>query len=308
MASNGHSTAHSTVAPLTDPKKLFYHLLLAQIFGKTCLCDSEGCATYLYLNHPISCRLHHLPNEISITPGQRPYIMVRSHMRPYEALQLVRSSTQYFSRVQNDMDPAQIQAVTEVREWLQEGGLDMKLGSRDARVTLIVDEMTTLITRLISVFFFGAAIPFDFAWETGILETNDWLGVTSPLDHNGVEVQVIAIHPTKVKLDVTLAPNYIRALAIQRLSTLMHEIIHAVLNTLCCRDCYASNDNLAQHGRAWQRLALGVEREFARLFGLDLDLGRMYGVLNDMVNVGADFNHPSRHDLVTYGFAEALDG
>lgn len=204
------------------------------------------------------------------------------------------------------MDMAQIRAATEIQRLLHQRVLIAKLGSYDTRLTLPVNEMRTPITHLLSVFFFGATILFEFAWQNDLLETNNWVGVTVTETRNGEDVECIAIHPTKVKINVSRSTNYSRALAIQRLSTLMHELIHAVIKTLCCRDCRASSDNLAHHGRAWQRLALGVEGQFARLFGLSLDLGRMDGVLNDMVSQGAAFSYPSRHDLEIYGFVEPL--
>ena len=202
------------------------------------------------------------------------------------------------------MDIEQLEAVTEIQRLLYHGGLIATLGSYDMRFALSVDEKRTLITLLLAVFFFGAAIPFEFAWHSNHLETYDWIGVTVTENRNGQDVECISIHPTKVIPSVGDSPNYNRALAVQRLSTLMHELIHAVIKTLCCRECRAADDNLAHHGRTWQRLALGVETEFAKFFGLSLDLGRMDGVLNDMVSPGAEFRYPSRHDLEIYGFVE----
>ena len=303
MASNGHSNTHPPVASLTDPKAVFYNRLLTRTFVNACLC--EDCARDHYLNYPYSCYLNHPPNEIPILPGQRPTIIFNSRMRRYEALQLVRSSIQYFSRPRKELDIGQIRSATEIQEWLYHRDLIARLGSHDTRGTLTVDDMRALIKHLLCVFFFGAIIPFDFAWHSHYLETNvNWIGVTVTENRNGEDVQCIAMHPTKVVMSGSPSRDFTRALAMQRLSTLMHELIHAVILALCCRACRAANDNLAHHGRAWQRLALGVEAQFASLFGLSLDLGRMDGAFHDMKNAGAKFHYPSRHDLEVFGFVE----
>jgi hypothetical protein len=52
---------------------------------------------------------------------------------------------------------------------------------------------------------------------------------------------------------------------------------------------------------------MAIEKESPRLLGLDLDLGRMDGILNDMKDVETGFNHPSVHDLEVYGFVESLE-
>jgi hypothetical protein len=305
----GPNTAPSVLAqlmnPTTEPQKIFYHRLLARVFFKECTCETH--AEPSYLNYPYSCSLIHFGDEILIIPHQRPCIIVgsRQRQRPYEALQLVSSATQYFSRPEGEMDPEQQASLKYIRKCFSEGDLD-NLGAEDARLTFSVDSMTFLVTHLLFVFFFGAEIPLDVFWKCDFLDRSNWLGATQTRYRDGNEYEAITIHPKRMTTTTAIAPNQTYARALQRLGTFMHELIHAVLKILACRQCVVSTENLAHHGRAWQRLALAIEREFLKLFGLQLDLGRMNGVTYDMDDSATGCNHPSVHDLVMYGFVEGF--
>jgi hypothetical protein len=317
--SNSTGTTHSAVVTPTRPtpipeqfskstteiKKIFYHQLLARNFSKLCTC--EECMPHFYFKYPYSCpMLPHDKRDIVILPKKRPQLLVFSTIRPYEALQIANSAIQYFSRPENDMDLQQHEALEDIRKVIN-AGLMQKLGSPYAQLAYPADDMRALCRRLVSIFFFGAAIPIQFVWDFDVCQKNDWLGFTETGFHNGDEFECITMHPTKVTIEVEMSRNREESLALQRLSTLMHELIHAVLRKLACSDCVIRIDNLSAHGRAFQRLAMAIEKESPRLLGLDLDLGRMDGVLNDMKDVETGFNHPSVHDLEVYGFVESLE-
>lgn len=98
--------------------------------------------------------MNHHRDDIPILPYKKPNILVVSMIRPYKALQLANSATQYFSRPEAEMDHEQHGALKNIREYIN-AGLIANLGSPDARVILPADDMNTLCTHLMSVFFFG---------------------------------------------------------------------------------------------------------------------------------------------------------
>ncbi len=285
-----------------DVQSDFYHQLLVQTFPKLCTC--EDCAPQLYLNFPYSCpQITHMSEDIFISPHEKPYIAVLFKVRPYEALHLAHSAIQYFSRPEVEMAPSQQKALDDVRDEIN-AGLMEKLGSPDARNTFPANEMMTLCTQLQSVFFFGAPIEIEVTWNFDLCERFGWYGVTETVTRNScTEFERIAMHPTKVTAALLFSGRCsAESVGRQRFSTLVHELIHAMLERVCCRGCVASKDNLAPHGRAFQRLAEAVEEECLRLMGLKLDLARMNGVWSDMVDDINGANFPSLHDLKAYGF------
>jgi hypothetical protein len=84
------------------------------------------------------------------------------------------------------------------------------------------------------------------------------------------------------------------------LSVLVHEALHAFLDRYGCGYCktFPSNvDSFHGHGRAWQLLALQLEKSFAALIGLPLDMGR-FGTLIALFEKGDAL--PTRCDLDCY--------
>ncbi|RYN30513.1 hypothetical protein AA0112_g6843 [Alternaria arborescens] len=305
------TTDPTTVAPgrlpsigdiMTDPRRdFFYKKSLNHLFCGPCTCDSNKCSQESYFNFPYSCAvIDHRRDQIPILPNEKPEIIADSVRRPYEALHLVDSATKFFGRPYNEMNFEQQVALKEMRE--NREYLLKELGSPDARVTFPVDRMRTLCTRLLSIFFLGAQIELEFFWDFDVCEERGWLGYTQTILRDDLVFERITMHPTQ-QTEVTLRSlNRTESLALQRLSTLFHELIHAVLKSLCCRMCKTSNSNLADHGRAFQKLAMAIEERCPQLLGLTLDLGRINGIFADMTNQATGFNRPSMHDLEVYGF------
>ncbi|CAI9629441.1 hypothetical protein GT037_010351 [Alternaria burnsii] len=287
---------------MTDLKRdLFYKKSLNHLFCSPCICDSNKCSQDCYFNYPYSCAaIDHRRDQIPILPNEKPEIIADSVYRPYEALHLVDSATKFFGRPYNEMNSEQqlaLKYMCENREYLLE-----KLGSPDARVTFPVDRMRTLCTQLLSVFFLGAEIKIEFFWDFDVCEAMGWLGYTQTILRDDLVFERITMHPTQQTEVALRSLNRTESLALQRLSTLIHELIHAVLKSLCCRMCKTSNVNLADHGRAFQRLAMAIEERCPQLLGLTLDLGRINSIFADMTNQATGLNHPSMHDLEVYGF------
>jgi len=287
---------------MTDPQKdFFYKKSLNHLFCGPCTCDSNKCSQDSYFNYPYSCAaIEHRRDQIPILPNEKPEIIANSVNRPYEALHLVDSATRFFSRPYNQMNSEQQVALRDMRENMED--LLKELGSPDARVTFPFGKMRRLCTQLLSIFFLGAKIKIEFFWDFDVCEERGWLGYTQTILRDDLVFERITMHPTQ-QTEVTLRSlNRTKSLALQRLSTLMHELIHAVLKSLCCRMCKTSYSNLVDHGRAFQKMAMAIEEICPQLLGLTLDLGRINGIFMDMTNQATGNNHPSMHDLEVYGF------
>jgi hypothetical protein len=73
-------------------------------------------------------------------------------------------------------------------------------------------------------------------------------------------------------------------LVMDRLATILHELVHAYLNNYACR-CVGNvgsyEEDVSQlegHGRAWQRMASSIERACPDLIGLPLNLTRFTSI------------------------------
>jgi hypothetical protein len=93
-------------------------------------------------------------------------------------------------------------------------------------------------------------------------------------------------------------------MALDRVSTVVHELIHAFLDSLGCCKCASDHENMSNHGGAFQTLAKAIEEQAPRLIGLQLNLGRLNGMMVDMEEEGEKRNVPSVHDLEVYGFID----
>jgi hypothetical protein len=61
---------------------------------------------------------------------------------------------------------------------------------------------------------------------------------------------------------------------------------------------------MSNHGGAFQTLAKAIEEQAARLIGLQLNLGRLNGMMVDMEEEGEKRSVPSVHDLEVYRFID----
>ncbi|KAF2655296.1 hypothetical protein K491DRAFT_716377 [Lophiostoma macrostomum CBS 122681] len=83
---------------------------------------------------------------------------------------------------------------------------------------------------------------------------------------------------------------------LSRLSTLLHEMLHAYLDHYCCENCptYRENDGRDGHGRAWLMVAAKLEEVFPRLVDLPADL-RKFPSLREHMEIYKEL--PSQCDL-----------
>jgi hypothetical protein len=82
---------------------------------------------------------------------------------------------------------------------------------------------------------------------------------------------------------VTPDPSFrhLNGTTMSRLSTLVHELVHAYICEYACRSCPSYQEDVAQldgHGRVWQRIAKSVEYFARRVIGLPLDLDRFTAI------------------------------
>ncbi|KAF2812877.1 uncharacterized protein BDZ99DRAFT_555839 [Mytilinidion resinicola] len=103
----------------------------------------------------------------------------------------------------------------------------------------------------------------------------------------------IQLHPTSLNSDPEVS------LAVSRLSTLLHEMIHAFLAQFTCSSC-----KKLWHGRDWQVLAKRIEEVAPGLLGFRAALGRFDGLIYDLKH-GIE-KLPSMHDVLHYNFEQVL--
>ncbi|KAF1937663.1 hypothetical protein EJ02DRAFT_49275 [Clathrospora elynae] len=165
--------------------------------------------------------------------------------------------------------------------------------------------MKKLLKDVLIVFFLSAHIHIDFEWNVNTRKMEDDLGNTTTTERNGVEFQHVRMHPTRRSQPGIQLERIGSSLAQNRLGTTLHELIHAYLGQFGCEECRTYKENMSDHGRAFQILAKAIEEQSLRLLGLELNLGRLDGMVADMKN-GEGRNVPSVHDSEVYGFLERL--
>ena len=153
-----------------------------------------------------------------------------------------------------------------------------RLGKTDGR-QVSQDEMKLLIKTFSTIFFpttpSDVQMELDFQWE-------DWRNTPGEIGlycTNGTDMPWISMCAFNVDKEV---PSYghLNGLAMDRLSTILHEIVHAYLDRYACH-CIGvfgsfeeSVNQLSGHAWAWQRITSSVERAAPDLTGLPISLER----------------------------------
>jgi hypothetical protein len=162
-----------------------------------------------------------------------------------------------------------------------DGTLMKRLGKKDAS-NVSEDEMDTLIKILSTIFF--PTMCSDYKMELGF-EWTDWrderslLGDYTDCEYGGPRIRMGAFNFSRAPED-----GPVNGLALNRLSTILHELVHAYLDHYACRcapNPRSFNEDVEQwkgHGRAWQRIAWSVEEAAPSLVGLKLDLARFESI------------------------------
>jgi hypothetical protein len=153
------------------------------------------------------------------------------------------------------------------------------------------DKMEELIQVLNRLCFLGALpeIEFGWCWDTewahfALYEVYDESEPVRILMHRSFSVgdRHFKGHKDKKRL--------------ARLSTLLHEMVHAFLERFCCETCPTFQDNHGSdgHGRAWLMIAAKIEEVSPRLLDLPVNLSKLPSLMEHMAIYG---ELPSRCDL-----------
>jgi hypothetical protein len=175
--------------------------------------------------------------------------------------------------------------------------------SDDACKTIGFLDVEMYMRHLWITFFLGAPVKIELMWNIKDMVEHDTLGFTETTERDGQEIELIMMHPTK-KYTHSWISDQGRSMALDRVSTVVHELIHAFLDSLGCSKCASNHENMSNHGRAFQILAKAIEEQAPRLIGLQLNLGRLDGMMVDMEEEEEKRNVPSVHDLEVYGFID----
>jgi hypothetical protein len=155
-------------------------------------------------------------------------------------------------------------------------GFPARLGHENLDGQVTLDEMQYLLKLLNRLFFPGAPMEFTFTW--GPDRIGSPLGSCSSIvstNSEGNPVAHICLHPTSFR-DVPEHPPF-SSRAMGRMSTLLHEVVHAYLRVYTCTMCTGRDivvDDISGHGVAWQHVAGAVERAAFPFLGVPLSLGR----------------------------------
>ncbi|CAG5170095.1 uncharacterized protein ALTATR162_LOCUS7128 [Alternaria atra] len=157
-----------------------------------------------------------------------------------------------------------------------------RLGKDDAN-EVSEDEMMSLVKIFSTIFFptkwSDAKMELDFKWE-------DWRDRPEIIGlYCSPTTGTPSIHMSAFNYDDKV-PSYgeLNGLAMDRLATILHELVHAYLDHYACR-CMKNQesfeedvDQLEGHGWAWQRIASLVERAAPDIIGLPLNLTRFEAI------------------------------
>jgi hypothetical protein len=168
-----------------------------------------------------------------------------------------------------------------------------RLGETELRNTTS-EEMISILGCFNRLFFPGATLSFEFEWLTDpgvyrqcLYSNTDNLRMVK-IGLNRCEYKVLPDHPTLNR----------RAMA--RLSTLLHEVVHAYLCVYACTMCESSRISVMDargHGRAWQHVAGLIEHAAPWVLGVPLKLGRF----NAIVKNWYDMKYwPTREELTEW--------
>jgi len=185
----------------------------------------------------------------------------------------------------NDMQLAAIAAFRGLVEDKATGSLLRRLGWSDAR-SVSKDQMKYLMKLLSAIFFRDYQMELEFEWKN----CND----------NVFGRYTCDVHP-KIELSafdyMDASPHgNLPARTMSRLSTLLHELVHAYLGIYACRcpSFVKDVESLKGHGLAWQRIASSVEHNAPRFIHLPLILGRFSSI---QANWGVPLYWPTQQEV-----------
>ena len=203
----------------------------------------------------------------------------------HQASQLSELMTHGSNSNREHLTDAQLKAIDAFNAMIEdhsEHAVLQRLGHPDAR-SVNGWEMERLIILLTTIFF--QTTPWDrmevrFDWsnqpsDPGSMGDCTCAGPDQP--YAVVRLSASEVRPFR-------AFRHLTGRAMSRLSTLLHELVHAYVGYYACPCCSSSREDLVQlggHGRVWQRIARSVERFANDTLGLPIDLCRFEAVFNN---------------------------
>jgi len=229
-------------------------------------------------------------NRLSIRVDERTSPMRFLGHRPLQLDELVTASTPNRLGNLTDSQRKATKAFLDMIEDQSEDALLQRLGRRDTH-DVKEWEMERLMILLSQIFF--QITPWDrmevfFRFEDATDDPHV-LGTCSAPDRHG------KFHDDKVT--VRMSPCTVKSIpgfrhlngrTMSRLSTLVHELVHAYINMYACISCLSYQEDVDQldgHGRVWQRIARRVEWFVEYVLHLPLRLGRFTAIVNNLENL-----------------------
>lgn len=246
-------------------------------FGVRCFC--EGCCPDIYTAfHP-----HRRINFADINPMTGAPRLRESF--DYEGLYLARASIAFFTRPMEEFGNQQSLAVRRFRDLYEEHGSAFE--AEDASKTVSNEVLEELYKVITDVFFFGVSDRMkSVQWSTDMPEG---CGVAEFIQGSPDSDWCITIklHPTAVNLVIGEKCTISDVRTCGRISTLLHEAIHAYFYYACSsKNCPTFHHSVGDggHGRAFLLLSHAVE-QFTQnvLSASNIDLNRQTAYLDHSV-------------------------
>jgi len=221
-----------------------------------------------------------VPNKLGNQVDERTPLLFWRH----QASQLSDLTMNGLKASREYLTDAQIKAIDAFNAMIEdrsEHAVLQRLGHPDAR-SVEGWEVERLIILLTAIFF--QTTPWDrmdvrFAWsdqpsDPGSMGDCTCAGPDQP--YAVVRLSASEVRPFR---DF----RHLSGRAMSRMSTLLHELVHAYVGYYACPCCSSYREDLVQlggHGRVWQKVARSVERFANDTLGLPIDLCRFEAVVN----------------------------
>ncbi|KAF2655297.1 hypothetical protein K491DRAFT_716379 [Lophiostoma macrostomum CBS 122681] len=257
-------------------------------------CTCDGC-------HPESYTCEKSHGTIELSEGEKNrfgHACLSSHLlnpdtwESCQACDLANKCIEYFDRDSDQLNELQIRAINRFHMYWNSWG--HRLNWTDGPRAVGKREMEKLLQIINELFFFAAIPNLEFWWveEFG----DEMLGACATRPESQVNI---------IKMNTTAYDegwkDHPQARQLDRLSTLLHEALHAYLNTHSCKSCSRFGDNMGNggHGMAWTLVAAKLEAAVPRLLGVPVRLG-VFCAIQD--HIGETRKLPSHCDLARCGF------
>jgi len=295
---DGEDTESDNKYPCPESVQQFEALVWAE--DMPCICEDCQPAMYDKKNctqrsHTKFCLNEHLDvNKYGKIVFQPPDLRAHSKRKP-EITHLAKTIIMYFDRPWEYMNDRQLQARENLLKWIGPRRTKRRAGmNEDTEQTTSGPEMRQLWKWLNELFSGDHIADSEFVWTASL--GSSVVGSDCGLEgHHRRSTFKIRMHPN----DTT---EYGRYIALETLSTLIHEAVHIFLDRYGCFNCKTKrqHDGAGGHGRPFQMIAAKLEEVVPEMLGIPVDLGRW-----ESFSLGwkAVARLPSRHDATDFRFS-----